>query len=213
MKDQIAIPRRRIWVGKVRADPMRDLSTRGSDINHRNPGPRQSRAQIGNQKPHEPPAHDRDAVGGAGRAVPQRVERRFHIRSEHGTPRGHALGHGNHSVRQYGEKALVWMQAKNDARFGGAGLDLPYRRVAVFHRKRKGAGHQRRAHALVFACRYSAGKDEPFGAPTDRPEQRTDLDLASLGRVNRLLAQLGSAGRHIPERFALHLGSCFSFLR
>src|SRR5262249_31840042 len=68
-------------------------------------------------------------------------------------------------------------------------------------------------HAFVFAYRYSAGEDEPFGAATDGAEQRTDLDLASLGRINGLLAQLGSAGRHIPERFALHLGSCLSFLR
>src|SRR5258708_39478451 len=79
--------------------------------------------------------------------------------------------------------------------------------------KGKGAGHQGRPHALVFAWRYSAGKDEPFGAATDGPEQGTALDLARFGRINHLLAQLGSAGRPIPKRFALHLGPCLSFLR
>ena len=94
---------------------MRDLRARGSYINHRNLGPRQARAQIGNQKPHEPTPHDRDPVGWARRAVPHRVERGFHIRGEHGAPGRHVLGNGNDSVRRYGEKALVRMQAENDA--------------------------------------------------------------------------------------------------
>src|SRR5262249_27612863 len=75
------------------------------------------------------------------------------------------------------------------------------------------ASHQGRPHALVFAYRYPAGEDEPFGAATDGSKQGTDPHLASLGRINRLLAHLGPAGGHIPERLALHLGSCLWFLR
>ena len=99
------------------------------------------------------------------------------------------------------------MQAEDDALapFGGPGLDPSDGRIAVFYRERKCPTHQRRAHAIVLARRHFAGVNEPLRAATDGPEQRAHLHLAGLGRANRLLVELGTAGADIPEGLALHL--------
>src|SRR2546430_12109606 len=102
---------------------------------------------------------------------------------------------------------LAW-NTRSQSLGAASGLDPADRGIAIFHRERKGPGHQGPAHAIVFARRHPTGMDEPFGASTEGAEQGTNLHLAGLRRGNGLLAQLGATGSHIPERFALHVRSC-----
>jgi len=73
----------------------------------------------------------------------------------------------------------VRMQAENHAilQLRGASLDASDRGIAVFHRERKRATHQRRAHAPVFARRHTARMYEPLGAAADGTEQRPHAHL------------------------------------
>ena len=175
------------------------------DVDQRHLRPRQPRAKIRDQQADQPRAHDHDAIGRPGRAVPDRIERGLHIGREHGAPRRYIVGNGKHGFGRHGKQALVGMQAENDtaAQFGHPVRDPPHGRVAVFHRKRKRPAHTRRAHAVVFARRHPAGQNEALGAATDGAEERVHLHLAGPGRGNRLNAQLGAAGTDIPEGFAL----------
>src|SRR5262249_56191691 len=97
------------------------------------------------------------------------------------------------------------------AELGGPGLAPSDGRIAVLHGERKGPTHQRRAHAIVLARRHFAGMNEPLRAAADGAEQRAHLHLAGLGRANRLLVQLGTAGADIPEGLALHLRPSLSW--
>src|SRR4051812_18694343 len=79
-------------------------------------------------------------------------------------------------------------------------LDRPDRGIAVFHRKRKAAGHERRAHALVFAFGHAAGRDQRLGAAADRAIIRADPDMARGKRAQPLFADFGTARADVPER-------------
>ncbi len=80
------------------------------------------------------------------------------------------------------------MEREHDAvrELGGAGLDPPDGGVAVLHRERKCAAHERRAHALELARRHPAGKHQPLGAAADRAKERAHPDLAGRRRGDRL---------------------------
>ena len=102
--------------------------------------------------------------------------------------------------------ALVRVEREYDPvlQRGRPGLDPSDRRIAVFHRKRERAAHERRPHALEFARRHPAVAHEALGAAADRAEERPHAHLAGRGLSDRLLAQLGPAGGDIPEGFGLH---------
>jgi membrane glycosyltransferase len=87
----------------------------------------------------------------------------------------------------------------------GPALDPADRGVAVFHRKRKVAGHERRAHAFELALRHASGKHERLGAAADRAVKRPHAHFAGFGRRQRFLADLGLSRPAIPER----LGNLF----
>src|SRR5262249_1118572 len=79
-------------------------------------------------------------------------------------------------------------------------LHLADRDVAVLHGERKGAGHERGAHARVLALGNAAEEDEPLAATAERAVKRPHPYLAGTRRGRRLGSDLGLAGAQIPER-------------
>ena len=128
------------------------------------------------------------------------------LRGKDRTLRRDTLRNGNDGVCGHGEQALVRMQREHDAlaQLLRPGFDPSDSRIAVFHRKRECARHERRPHALVFARGHEAVANQPLGAAAERAEQRAHAHLAGRRRRDRLFAQLGPAGRDIPEGVCLH---------
>ena len=116
-------------------------------------------------------ADDRDPVSRTRHAVPQPVDRRFHVGGERRAPVRDIVGNGDDGILRNDEPVLMGMQAEDAAcrrRSARAVLDDPGHRVAVFDRGRELALLERTAHALPFALRHFAAKDEGFGASADR---------------------------------------------
>jgi len=78
--------------------------------------------------------------------------------------------------------------------------------VAVFHRKRKVAGHERRAHAFELTLGHAPGKHERLGAAADRAVKRPHAYFARFGRRQRFLADLGLSGPLYQSAWATSSG-------
>ena len=107
---------------------------------------------------------------GPGRRVPGRVERGLHVGGQHRARQRNVARHRHHGLGRHVEQGLMGMQRKDIAadRAPPARPRPADRGVAIFHRERKAAAHERRAHALVFAFGHPAGGDQRLGAPADR---------------------------------------------
>src|SRR5262249_24848313 len=206
VKHHVAIRRCRSRKGKPGAKRMGQLGARRQRVDHGHFASRQAGAQIGHQQPEQPTAHYGDAIGRPGGAIPYCVERGFHIGGQHGAHRRNAGRDRQDRLRRQREDVLVRMQAEYHLplQFRRPDLYAPYRGVAVLHRERKRATHQRRAHTLVLALRDAAGMHESLGTTADRSEQRPHPHLAECRGGDRFLAQFGQSGADVPKRFTLH---------
>ena len=92
----------------------------------------------------------------------------------------------------------------------GSGGGAPDRAVAVFHRERKVAAHQRRAHHLVLAGRHATGEHQRLGAARDaagqRAHQHADRHLA--GSVSARISPRPGAMVQNARAIMLAAGPC-----
>ena len=85
-------------------------------------------------------------------------------------------------------------------------FDSPDGGIAVFHRKRKIAGHEGGAHALVFALGHAPGKHKCLGAAANGAVKRPYAHFARPWRWKSFLADFGLSARSIPERLGNFVG-------
>ena len=120
------------------------------------------------------------------------------------TARGGGTSAGSGTTASAGRSNTVWCgySAKTLRPISavGPGLDPADHRVAIFHRERKAAAHEWRAHALVFALRHPAGEDQRLGAAADRAVEGAHAHLAGRERRKPLLPDFGLARPDVPER-------------
>ena len=128
------------------------------------------------------------ALDRAGAGIPHGVERGLHVGGEHRARRRHASRHGNGSVgRQRRTRSGADAARRPCGRqAGGPSSTHADRGVAVFHREREGAAHERRAHALDIRWRDAARGDQRLGAAADRAVERAHPHRARRQRPQAL---------------------------
>src|SRR5262249_30295017 len=125
----------------------------------------------------------------------------FHVRREHRAPRRHPLGQWHRGFGRNGENALMRIEREHEliVELARARFDAADDRIAVFDRKRKCAGHERRAHALEFAAGRFSGEHQALGAAAERAVEGAHAHFVRSGLRDGLLANLGTAGADIPQ--------------
>ena len=110
---------------------------------------------------------------------------------------GTASGTAMHIADRGIEDVLVRMQHEH-ARAGLVGADGA---VAVFHRERESAAHQRRAHRLVLARRHPAGEHRA-SVPREMPlaQHAHPAQARSPAAAMHFAADFAAPRRHGPER-------------
>src|SRR5439155_6138406 len=113
----------------------------------------------------------------------------------------HAVGQDVSGMRGNDVPRLVRMEHENIAatQLIGPIFDAADACIAVFQWAREVASLKRCAHAIVFADRDPALKDERFGSAADRAVLRADLNLAGCRRAEALGPNLASARSGDPE--------------
>ena len=192
----------RVGLGEAQAERARELRARRIDVDQRHLGARDARAQKADQRADHARADHGDAAGRPGRRVPGRVERGLHVGGQHRARQRHVGRHRHGGLGRHVEQRLMRMQREHGAAEQRLrpGLDPADGGVAVLHRKRKVAAHERRAHALVLADRHAAGRDQRLGAAADRAMQRPHPHRAGGERAERLVADFRPPRPDIPER-------------
>ena len=105
-------------------------------------------------------------------------------------------------ARRHIEQVLVRVEREDLAPQEGfrTVFDPADRGIAIFYRKRKLTGHERRAHTSILALRYATAKHERLCAAAERAKQRAHADVLRSEGSEVLLADLGLSGANVPER-------------
>ena len=163
------------------------------DVDQRDVGAGERAAEEAGQRADHARTDDGDLAEGAGAGIPHGVERGLHVGGEHG-----ARGRDGRPARAPPHRPAHRTRSDADAartpcvRSRGR-LERADRGVAVFHREREVARHERRAHALVLRRRHAPRGDQRFGAAADRAMTRAHPHRARRQRPQRLVPDLGLA--------------------
>ena len=113
--------------------------------------------------------HHGNTAKGTGLGIPDGVQCGFHVGGQNSACRRHVGRHGNCRCYRHVEQRLMRMECEDRAseEIGGPAFDDTDRRVAVFHREREGARHERRAHAHEFGRRYAPVGDQRLRSTAD----------------------------------------------
>jgi hypothetical protein len=82
----------------------------------------------------------------------------------------------------------------------GTGFDTTDRRIAIFYRERKVAGHERGTHPFELALWHAAAQDERLGATAKRAIKGAYAHFVRRRGCKAFLAYFGMSGPAIPER-------------
>ncbi len=201
MDHDVAFVRRRRRQCEIDTERRRDLGALRPHIDQRDLGARQLGGEIGAERADHAGADHRDAVGRAGRRIPDGIERGFHVGGEHAARSRNVRRQYRDPVRRHGESGLVGMKHEGlaAAQVARAVNDVADDRVAVLHRERELADHERGAHAAMFAWGHASGENEALGAAADPAVERANLHLAGTGRTDRLGPDLRLVRTHVPQ--------------
>ena len=161
------------------------------------------RAEIPDQRADHARADHRDPPDGPGAASQVAFSAVSMLAAS--TARDSGMSSGTGTTASTGTSNWVWWgYSANTLRptsVGRPGLDRADRGITVFHRKREFAAHERRAHALVFALRHPAGRDQRLGAPADRAICARTRTLPSAKRRQAVSGRISACARpHVPKR-------------
>ena len=155
-------------------------------------------------RPTTPPPTTAMRSAGPGAPSQTALSAVSHVGREHRALWWDVLRHHQGRLLRHHELALVRMQHEYMAATQRPVRDRADDRIAVLDGVRKRPGHERGAHALELAFRHASFEHQPFGAAADGAEARAHQQFPGGRRGDRLVTQLGSLFRDVPQSFRRH---------
>src|SRR5262249_55477203 len=147
-------------------------------------------------------ADDDDTVADVRPGIPRGIDRRLEIGGEDGPSRRDGVREYVHRTRRHVKAGLMGVEREDaaSAQERGAFFDNADVRVAVFDRRWKLSGLERRAHPLVFTLRYASFEHRELGAPAHAGVQRPDGDITIPSGRQPLFTNLAAPRGGDPKR-------------
>src|SRR5258708_18474818 len=202
MEDEVCVLGRAVRRREANAERARDRLPPWIDIDQLHVASSDAASEPRDEAADRAGADDRDAIANRRPAVPESVDGGFEIRGQDGATAWNAIrNHVNRGRRNHITR-LMRVEREDIAAIELAGplFDAADARVSVFHRRRKRARLEGRAHAFMLAARHASLKHHRLAATADPAVERANDDVVRTRGGERLVANLSASWIGDPER-------------